>query len=72
MYGVKVASNLFPKFFYRILQVIPGTKSLFDDIIIQGTISEQLLGRLKLVFEKLKQKILELNQDKCHLLAKKY
>lgn len=70
MFGVKVAPNLWQKFMDRLLQGIEGVKCFFDDIIIQGSTENELLTRLNLVLEKLKQSNLRVNKDKCHFFQR--
>lgn len=41
-------------------------KCFFDDIIIQGSSEEQLFYRLKTVLQKLKERNLRVNKEKCN------
>lgn len=70
MFGVKVAPSLWQHFMDKLLHGIPGTQCFFDDIIIQGKSHEELLMRLRLVLEKLREKNLKLNRDKCQFFQK--
>ncbi|XP_054259880.1 uncharacterized protein K02A2.6-like [Macrosteles quadrilineatus] len=65
MFGVKVAPGVWQKVMDGILQDLQGVQCFFDDIIIQGTSSKELLERLKQVFERLRSQNLKLNRDKC-------
>lgn len=70
MFGVKVAPSLWQQFMDKILHGLAGTQCFFDDIIIQGRSPEELLVRLRLVLEKLREKNLKLNRDKCNFFQK--
>ncbi|XP_054260546.1 uncharacterized protein K02A2.6-like [Macrosteles quadrilineatus] len=71
MFGVKVAPGVWQKVMDGILQDLQGVQCFFDDIIIQGTSSKELLERLKQVFERLRSQNLKLNRDKCKFFQKK-
>ncbi|XP_047987904.1 uncharacterized protein K02A2.6-like [Leguminivora glycinivorella] len=70
MFGVKVAPSLWQKFMDQLLMGIEGVKCFFDDIIIQGSSEEQLLTRLKLVLQKLKDSNLRVNKEKCNFFKR--
>ena len=49
----------------QILQGIPGTKVVLDDMIITGKTKEEHLANLNQVLAKLEEKGLRLNKSKC-------
>ncbi|XP_054281191.1 uncharacterized protein K02A2.6-like [Macrosteles quadrilineatus] len=71
MFGVKVAPLLWQRFMDKTLHGLEGVQCFFDDVIIQGSNREQLLRRLKQVFERLKTNDLRLNRDKCKFFQTK-
>lgn len=62
MFGVKVAPSLWQQFMDKTLQGIEGIQCFFDDIILQGKTSDELMTKVRI---RLRNTNLRLNQDKC-------
>ncbi|KAK9685680.1 Reverse transcriptase (RNA-dependent DNA polymerase) [Popillia japonica] len=64
MFGVKVAPSAWQRFMDQILQDLDGVVCFFDDMAIQGKTPGELLSRLRIVLERLRQYGLRLNKGK--------
>ena len=65
MFGVSNAPELFQRTIQQTLQGIKGCKNISDDIIIYGKNKEEHNTALRNVLQRLREKNLTLNKDKC-------
>jgi len=66
MFGVNCAPEIYNMVIHQALDGIEGVDhSIFDDIIVHGSSSEEHSRRLQLVLRHIQEKGLTLNIDKC-------
>ncbi|XP_052809097.1 uncharacterized protein K02A2.6-like [Mya arenaria] len=65
MFGVSCAPEMYNKVIAQTLSGLEGVNSIFDDIIVHGRSDDEHNARLEALFERLEQKGLTLNLEKC-------
>ena len=65
MFGISSAPEMYQQDIQEVLSDCEGVANISDDIIVQGKTTEEHGKRLKRVLEKLKEKNLILNAEKC-------
>ena len=65
MFGVSCAPEMYNKVIAQTLSGLEGVNSIFDDIIVHGRSDDDLDARLEALLERLEQKGLTLNLEKC-------
>ena len=65
IFGLSSASEVFQRIIQQALQGISGVKNISDDVIIFGRTQEEHDQALAAVFQRLREKGLTLNGDKC-------
>ena len=70
-YGIVSAPALWQRAIEQVLQNIPSTQVMIDDIIITGRNDTELLHNLKLVMDRLLSYGLHVNLDKCEFFQEK-
>lgn len=65
MFGITAAPELYQHIIQQVLQGCEGVHNISDDIIVHGRSLEEHDRRLNKVFERLREKGLTLNPDKC-------
>jgi hypothetical protein len=68
MSDIKTAPNVYKKFTDQTLQGLEGVACFFDDIVIQGSTTQQTYQKLCGVLQQLCEKNLHLNKGKCQFL----
>ncbi|XP_032997840.1 uncharacterized protein LOC117042402 [Lacerta agilis] len=66
-FGVSVAPGIFQGLMERLLKGIPGVIPYFDDILVAGVSSEELISRLREVLARLAKAGLKVKREKCFL-----
>ena len=69
-FGIASAPAIWQKTIERVLEGIPKTQCLLDDIIVAGTGEEEHLKLLEQVLERLQRYNLTINKNKCTFLQK--
>ena len=64
-FGVNSAAEIFQKIIHQLLQAMPGTINVSDDILIHGQTRREHDARLQAVQQKLNDHGLTVNTDKC-------
>jgi hypothetical protein len=64
-YGIKTAPAIWQRAIEQVLRDIPGVKVLLDDIIVTGKTKTEHLCRLEQVLQRLQEKNLRINKQKC-------
>ena len=64
-FGVNAAAEIFQNKIQRALDGLDGVLNISDDILVFGTNQEEHDQRLRAVFERLREKNLTLNREKC-------
>ena len=70
-YGIASAPALWQRAIEQVLQNIPSTQVMIDDIIVTGRNDTELLHNLKLVIDRLVSHGLHLNLEKCEFFQEK-
>ena len=65
MFGINAASEIFQNTLSELLSGLDGCKNMSDDIIVYGKTQQEHDKCLKAVLERLRQKNVKLNKDKC-------
>lgn len=68
IFGMSAAAELYQLKIEQALPGIPCVKNISDNVIIGGRDTEDLLQRMEIVFERLREKNLTLNKKKCKFL----
>ena len=71
MFGITSAPELYQHIIQQILQGFDGAYNISDDIIVHGRSVEEHDARLNKVMERLREKDLTLNSDKCQFRISK-
>lgn len=66
-FGLCSSPEIFQKFMKEILCDLPGVLCVMDDILIWGKNAEELNHRTELVFDRLLENGVTLNEDKCEI-----
>ena len=65
LFGVNTASEIFQNAITEILQGVPGSRNISDDIIVHGKTQAEHDKSLRATLERLHDKEAKLNKDKC-------
>nr|XP_033948146.1 uncharacterized protein K02A2.6-like [Pseudochaenichthys georgianus] len=64
-FGINSAAEVFQNVIQGVLHGIPNVRNMSDDIIVYGKTQEEHNNSLKAVFQRLREKNITLNADKC-------
>ena len=64
-FGINSAAEVFQNVIQQVLHEIPNVRNMSDDIIVYGKTQEEHNNSLKAVFQRLREKNITLNADKC-------
>lgn len=64
-FGINSAAEVFQNVIQQVLHGIPNVRNMSDDIIVYGKTQEEHNNSLKAVFQRLREKNLTLNAEKC-------
>ena len=65
MFGISCAPEMYQRVIQQFLQDCEGAQNLYDDIVVHGATKEEHDERLKVVLQKIQDKGLTLNKEKC-------
>ena len=68
IFGMSPAAEIYQREVELALSGLPGVCNISDDIIIGGRTTEELLFRMKQTLQRLREKNLTNNKDKCEFL----
>ena len=65
MFGVSCAPEMYHRVIQQVLQGCEGARNLYDDIVVHRATKEEHDERLKKVLQRIQDKGLTLNKEKC-------
>ncbi|XP_063412611.1 uncharacterized protein K02A2.6-like [Mytilus trossulus] len=65
MFGINCAPEMYNKVMSQVFQGLEGVRNIFDDVVVYGSTSNEHNERLDAVLQRLEERGLTLNIDKC-------
>ncbi|CAC5358384.1 unnamed protein product [Mytilus coruscus] len=65
IFGINCAPEMYNKVMSQVFQGLEGVRNIFDDVVVYGSTSNEHNDRLNAVLQRLEEKGLTLNIDKC-------
>ncbi|VDI33559.1 Hypothetical predicted protein [Mytilus galloprovincialis] len=65
MFGINCAPEMYNKVMSQVFQGLEGVRNIFDDVVVYGSTSNEHNDRLDAVLQRLEERGLTLNIDKC-------